>query len=54
MNNYEPSESDTIENEQPERRPYQAPTVTDFFQPLVALGTTNTDLCAAPKPPKKH
>lgn len=36
-----------------ERRPYEAPAVKDFFQPLVVLGTTTqTFACAAPKPPK--
>jgi len=36
-----------------ERRPYEAPTVRDFFQPLVVLGTANQfALCAVPKPPK--
>jgi hypothetical protein len=37
------------------RRPYEAPTVKDFFQPLVVLGTgpaTIGDSCATPKPPK--
>ena len=46
------AENDTTESEQTVRRPYVAPTVTDFFQPVVALGTTVTDFCAAPKPPK--
>jgi hypothetical protein len=39
--------------ERGERRAYEAPTVRDFFQPLVVLGTTtSTFACATPKPPK--
>jgi len=37
------------------RRAYEAPTVKDFFQPLVVLGTgpgTIVGECATPKPPK--
>lgn len=51
MSKAKAAESDT-ENPQTGRRQYVAPTVTDFFQPVVALGTTVTDFCAAPKPPK--
>jgi len=46
------AESDTTENGQKGRRQYVAPTVSDFFQPVVALGTIVTDFCAASKPPK--
>jgi len=36
-----------------ERRPYEAPAVKDFFQPIVVLGTgTQLAACATPKPPK--
>jgi hypothetical protein len=38
-----------------ERRAYEPPAVTDFFQPLVVLGTSAvpvTGACATPKPPK--
>lgn len=52
MNNQKAAERDPTESEQKGRRRYEAPTVTDFFQPVVALGTTVTDFCAAPKPPK--
>lgn len=39
--------------EQSPRRAYEAPSVKDFFQPVVVLGTTPQDLnCATPKPPK--
>jgi hypothetical protein len=41
--------------ERTERRPYEAPTVGDFFQPLVVLGTTPLNVaqgCARPQPPK--
>ena len=39
--------------ERVERRAYEAPTVKDFFQPLVVLGSTSqTAICATPKPPK--
>jgi hypothetical protein len=41
--------------ERTKRRPYVAPTVGDFFQPLVVLGTDVTEFgCphARPKPPK--
>ena len=44
---------DESAGERAERRPYEAPTVKDFFQPLVVLGTTtSTFACATPKPPK--
>jgi hypothetical protein len=46
------AEAETLETAKPERRPYVAPTVTDFFQPVVALGTNTTVGCAAPRPPK--
>ncbi|MEI9939903.1 MAG: hypothetical protein WDO69_22005 [Pseudomonadota bacterium] len=52
MNKHPAADSDTTDSPKAERRPYVAPTVTDFFQPIVALGSTPTDLCAAPKPPK--
>ena len=39
------------------RRPYAAPTISDFFQPLVVLGTTGQQgiECGAarPRPPKQ-
>jgi hypothetical protein len=42
--------------ERAERRAYEAPTVRDFFQPLVVLGTgtatVNFTCQATPKPPK--
>jgi hypothetical protein len=47
-------EEQSAEQQRAERRAYEAPTVRDFFQPLVVLGsvgTTPTD-CATPKPPK--
>ena len=44
---------ESTEQPRSERRPYEAPAVRDFFQPLVVLGTaTSTFACAAPKPPK--
>jgi len=44
---------DEAAEQRTERRPYEAPTVKDFFQPLVVLGTTtSTFACATPKPPK--
>jgi hypothetical protein len=52
MNKAKTVERDTLEGEQTARRQYVAPTVADFFQPVVALGTTTSDFCAAPKPPK--
>ena len=52
MNEHKPVEGEPTSNEKTSRRPYVAPTVTDFFQPVVALGTTFTTICAAPKPPK--
>ena len=37
-----------------ERRQYEAPTVKDFFQPVVVLGSeTLTGICATPKRPKR-
>jgi len=45
--------SEERSEEQVERRPYEAPTVRDFFQPLVVLGTANQfEQCATPKRPK--
>ena len=48
--------SEVKSGERTERRPYEAPTVVDFFQPLVVLGTGGTvgAQCggAHPKPPK--
>jgi len=52
MNKDKEAEGQTTEGEKPARRRYVAPTVTDFFQPVVALGTNFTLGCAAPKPPK--
>jgi len=52
MNKDNPADSNKMGTELKTRRPYAAPTVSDFFQPVVALGTTTTDGCAAPKPPK--
>ena len=35
------------------RRPYVPPTVSDFFQPLVTLGTSVlTEGCSSRRPPK--
>ncbi len=45
--------NELADEQRAERRPYEAPTVKDFFQPLVVLGTTtSTFACATPKPPK--
>lgn len=53
MSSEKKTEVESTEQRSSERRPYEAPTVKDFFQPLVVLGTTSqTALCAAPKPPK--
>ena len=52
MNKDKAAEGETTANDKAPRLPYVAPTVTDFFQPVVALGSTPTDLCAAPKRPK--
>jgi hypothetical protein len=46
-------EADVVQGDKGGRRPYVAPTVTDFFQPVVALGTNFSDGCATPKPPKR-
>jgi hypothetical protein len=54
MNQDKTAETDTPEPDEAQRRAYEAPTVTDFFQPIVALGTTPTDLCAAPRRPAKR
>jgi hypothetical protein len=54
MNQDKAAETDTPERGDAQRRPYEAPTVADFFQPIVALGTTDTDLCATPRRPKKR
>ena len=52
MTNEHKTEEETAD-QQVERRAYEAPTVRDFFQPLVVLGTsTSTFACATPKPPK--
>jgi hypothetical protein len=59
MNQDKAAETDTPERDEAQRRPYDAPSVTDFFQPVVALGTTETTICATPrrpsdgKPPKR-
>jgi len=48
-------EGEPTEQPRGERRPYEAPTVKDFFQPLVVLGTSVSSdglSCATPKPPK--
>jgi hypothetical protein len=48
-------EEESAEQQRAERRPYEAPTVKDFFQPLVVLGTGPTptgSICASPKRPK--
>lgn len=45
-------ESVTTESTKTGRRHYVAPAVTDFFQPVVALGSQVSDGCATPKPPK--
>ena len=51
MTNEKKREEESVEPS--ERRTYEAPTVRDFFQPLVVLGTaTQLALCATPKPPK--
>lgn len=52
MNKDNAAQGEKTKTELNGRRPYVAPTVSDFFQPVVALGTTTTDGCAAPKPPK--
>lgn len=53
MSSEKKTEVESAERQNAERRPYEAPTVRDFFQPLVVLGTTSqTALCAKPKPPK--
>jgi hypothetical protein len=52
MNKDKAAESDATESNKAGRRHYIAPAVTDFFQPIVALGTTLSDGCATPKPPK--
>ncbi len=44
--------TETETTESPRRRPYAPPTVSDFFQPLVTLGTVTTDGCATKRPPK--
>jgi hypothetical protein len=49
--------SEAKSGERAERRPYEAPTIVDFFQPLVVLGTDSTVGvgCGAShsKPPKR-
>jgi hypothetical protein len=49
--------SEVKSGERMERRPYEAPTIVDFFQPLVVLGTnaiTGAQCANAhPKPPKQ-
>ena len=51
MNQDKAAEADTTDKGL--RRPYEAPTVTDFFQPIVALGTNaSTVACATPRRPK--
>lgn len=51
MNQDKAAETDTTERDRAPRRPYEAPVVTDFFQPIVALGTTATLGCATPRRP---
>jgi len=55
MSDEEKSEAKSAERT--ERRPYEAPTISDFFQPLVVLGTTVTEFdcptTARGRPPKK-
>jgi len=49
------TEAESAELPRGERRPYEAPAVKDFFQPLVVLGTSVSSdgiECATPKPPK--
>jgi hypothetical protein len=54
MNEHEVAENDTTGSDKTPRRPYEAPTVTDFFQPIVALGTGNSTDCATPRRPAKR
>jgi hypothetical protein len=51
MNQDEAAETDTTERDKTQRRPYEAPAVTDFFQPMVVLGTIATAGCATPRRP---
>jgi len=52
MDNDNAPESNTTEGKKTGRRPYVAPAVSDFFQPVVALGSLVPEHCAAPKRPK--
>lgn len=48
-------EDGAVEQRSTNRRPYEAPAVKDFFQPLVVLGSGPPTIgveCASPKPPK--
>jgi hypothetical protein len=51
MSNDKVSQAPEAELEKPRRREYVAPTVADFFQPVVALGS-GTNGCATPRHPK--
>lgn len=49
------AENGSAELKREARRTYVAPTVSDFFQPVVVLGTTGSmelGTCATPRPPK--
>lgn len=54
MTNEIKTEENTATESQASRRPYEPPTIRDFLQPLVVLGTNagTTSDCATPKPPK--
>jgi hypothetical protein len=53
MTKDEMAEAAAREGDKTHRRHYEPPTVTDFLQPIVALGTTVTTFqCATPRPPK--
>jgi hypothetical protein len=55
MTSEKPGETNAPEGQKAERRPYVAPTVSDFLQPVVALGSNGqTALCIAKGRPPKH
>jgi len=50
-------EDGPADEQRPQRRAYQPPSVSDFLQPLVVLGSSAfpvTGICAANRIPPKH
>jgi len=53
VNEDQATKSEPTDEKNSERRRYEPPKVTDFFQPVVALGSIPVEFCAARKPPKR-